>query len=175
MQPFRGRLLQTSVLAMILTASAIGLANAAIPNSITKVYVGCLNSLGAVRLIDHQAGKRCKSTERTISWNQRGQSGPVGAPGADGVSGREIVTEDFVMSVDAMSGTSIVECPDGKVPVGGGYDYGKGFDRPRGQYGAVFMDASYPTETGWAVQWYHETAQNLEVPFTAYAVCAMAS
>src|SRR5690349_20499802 len=144
MHRVRARHVSTSVFAVLFALSAWTVTSAAIPHSVTKVYVACMNSLGSIRLIDHQAGKRCTSKERTISWNQRGPTGAAGKDGANGVSGYEIVTKDFVISLDAMTGTSVVACPEGKVVIGGGYDYGKGFDRPRGQYGPLFMDASYP-------------------------------
>jgi len=44
-------------------------AYAAIPNSSTGVITGCRNnSTGALRVIDYQAGTRCKSGETTLNW-----------------------------------------------------------------------------------------------------------
>jgi Collagen triple helix repeat (20 copies) len=153
---------------------------------------------GAVRLIDFQAGKRCHTGEKAIVWNQRGQAGPAGvdgqsgapgakgadgapgskgadgAPGANGVSGYEIVTQDFTMTLGVVSGTSTVQCPDGKVAIGGGYDYSDLFTKNVGPKWENFIGASYPTGTGWSVKWWHEI-DNLAIDFSVYAVCALAS
>lgn len=40
---------------------------------------------GAVRVIDHN--KRCLSSEKTLSWNQKGGSGPAGVQGQPGAQG----------------------------------------------------------------------------------------
>jgi hypothetical protein len=183
------RVIAVSVLGVVLGASAFGLVNAAIPHSVTKVFVACRASGGTIRIIDHQAGSRCQSTEKTLQWNQRGPAGPPGPAGADGadgsagadgpqgpagVSGYEVVTDDFVMTLQAESGTSTVECPTGKVPIGGGYDYSDLFTKNVAPKYENFIGASYPTGTGWAVKWYHGI-ENLEINFSVYAVCASAS
>lgn len=76
------------------TLLVAGVATAAIPNSSTKVVTTCVNkSTGVVRVIDAQAGKRCKARERTLTLNQKGAAGlngatgAVGAPGATGATG----------------------------------------------------------------------------------------
>jgi hypothetical protein len=52
------------------------------------VINGCyLKKLGAVRVIDAEAGAKCTSLEKVISWNQQGQPGPPGAAGAKGEPG----------------------------------------------------------------------------------------
>jgi len=46
-----------------------GAAIAAIPSSTTATYTGCVaKSSGALRVVDAQAGKKCTSKEKTISW-----------------------------------------------------------------------------------------------------------
>jgi hypothetical protein len=102
-----------------------------------------------------------------------GPSGASGAPGADGVSGYEVVTGDFAMTLNVDSGTSTVDCPSGKVPVGGGYDFSDLFHYSIASNYEDFMAASYPTATGWAVKWYHGI-DNLVIQFSVYAVCAVA-
>ena len=48
-----------------------GVALAAIPSSTTAAFTGCVAKTGgALRVIDAQAGKKCKSTEKTISWSK---------------------------------------------------------------------------------------------------------
>ena len=100
--------------------------------------------------------------------------GSAGPPGADGVSGREVVTGDFVMTLQVEYGTSTVDCPAGKVPVAGGYDYSDLFTKGVAPKYENFIGASYPTATGWAVKWYHGI-DNLAINFSVYAICALAS
>jgi hypothetical protein len=182
----------TVALAMVLAGLTIGLASASIPNSSTKVFVACMNSLGQIRMIDHQAGKRCRTGEKTLQWNQRGPTGamgppgPIGSPGPSGsvgetgdqgpagVSGYEVVTDDFVMTLGVVSGTSTVECPDGKVAIGGGYDYSDLFTKFVEAKWENFIGASYPDGSGWTVKWFHNM-DNLAINFSVYAVCATAS
>jgi hypothetical protein len=57
------------VAAMILAGG--GVAIAAIPSSSTAKFTGCVAKTGgALRVIDAQAGKKCKSSEKTISWSK---------------------------------------------------------------------------------------------------------
>ena len=194
MHRVRARHVATSVFAVLFALTAWTFTSAAIPHSVTRVYVACMNSLGSIRVIDHQAGKRCTSKERTISWNQRGPTGargpqgdpgPTGAPGQDGsdgadggvgpagVSGYEVVSGDFVMALNVESGTSSVDCPTGKVPISGGYDYSGLFANNVNAKWENFVGASYPTATGWTVKWWHNMS-SLVINFSVYAVCAAA-
>lgn len=178
-----------AALGIILVISAAGFARAAIPDSDTKVYTACVSDDGSIRLINYENGKRCKDAEKTRTWNKAGQAGADGANGADGadglkgetgdqgpagVSGYEIVTDDFVMTLNVEYGTSTVDCPEGKVPIGGGYDYSHLFTNSAAAKEKNFMGASYPTETGWTVKWYHGL-EGIATQFTVYAVCATAS
>jgi hypothetical protein len=49
---------------------------AAIPSSPAGVFTACVSTAaatkGALRVIDAQAGETCKTTEKTVTWNQRG-------------------------------------------------------------------------------------------------------
>ena len=48
-----------------------GVAVAAIPSTATGTITGCVNrSTAAVRIVDFEAGKRCSSRERTITWSR---------------------------------------------------------------------------------------------------------
>ena len=68
-----------------------GVAMAAIPSTATGKITACVNKQSAaVRIIDSQAGKRCKPTEKTVTWNAvgpRGATGPAGPAGAPGERG----------------------------------------------------------------------------------------
>lgn len=57
--------------ASVATLVGGAVAFAAIPSTTSGQITACVNkSTAAVRIIDHQAGKRCKSGERTISWSK---------------------------------------------------------------------------------------------------------
>jgi hypothetical protein len=66
------------VAVVILVAATAGVAGAwaAIPSNPGRVFTGCVSTAaatkGALRMIDAQAGVKCKATEQTITWNQRG-------------------------------------------------------------------------------------------------------
>ncbi|HEY3831229.1 MAG TPA: hypothetical protein VGO03_02965 [Acidimicrobiia bacterium] len=66
------------VVVLIVAAAIAGVAGAwaAIPTSPGGVFTGCVSTAaatkGALRVIDAQAGVKCKATEQTITWNQRG-------------------------------------------------------------------------------------------------------
>ena len=48
-----------------------GVAVAAIPSTATGTITACVsNRDAAVRIIDFQAGKRCSTSERTVTWNR---------------------------------------------------------------------------------------------------------
>ena len=54
-----------------MTIAGGGVAIASIPSSSTAKFTGCVAKTGgALRVIDAQAGKKCKSTEKTISWSK---------------------------------------------------------------------------------------------------------
>ena len=69
---------------------------------------------GTIRLIDAEAGATCKKGEQLVTWNSQGQ------PGADGVSGYEIVSiegsQEFTSTVSSVFHTAV--CPEGKVALG---------------------------------------------------------
>lgn len=182
------RRLLVAASAALLVLAMVGVVSAAIPNSSTKVYVACMDRYGKIRLIDHQAGARCLSSEKTLTWNQRGPTGltgPMGSPGPSGepgvegpqgvpgVSGYEVVTVDDTMALNVASGTTTAECPTGKVPIGGGYDLSDLFAKNVNAKWENFVGASYPSSSGWVVKWWHNM-DTLIVNFRVYAICASA-
>ena len=65
-----------------------GVAVAAIPATGTGQITGCRTiTTGALRVIDYQAGKRCTTKERYLTWNVKGVAGPRGLTGATGPRG----------------------------------------------------------------------------------------
>lgn len=85
-------------LAVALTVGT-GVALASIPASPSGVITACYGpAIGALRVIDAQAGAKCTKTEKQLTWNQtgpqgaagaQGPAGPVGAPGPAGATGQQ--------------------------------------------------------------------------------------
>ncbi len=100
----------TAVAVAALVVATGGIAFATIPASDGVIHACFLKSGGTLRVIDSATGK-CKSTEQSLSWNQRGIPG---APG--GLSGYQRVSERF-----ANTQRGVARCPEGKMAVGGGY------------------------------------------------------
>jgi hypothetical protein len=70
--------------------SVAGLAEAAIPESGTQVFHGCVDRQGRLRVIDTDAGQQCvggRLGETAIQWNAQGPAGPQGIPGLAGPAG----------------------------------------------------------------------------------------
>ena len=60
----------TILLSVVALVAGGGLAFAAIPST-TGSFTGCVNKTsGALRVIDYQAGRRCATTENTITWSK---------------------------------------------------------------------------------------------------------
>jgi hypothetical protein len=104
----------------------------------------------------------------------QGQTGPTGPAGSPGVSGREVVQATTTTAANPASGTSVaasVNCPAGKVPLGGGVSVTptSGANATR-----ITLRSSVPTATGW------QATAVTTAPFTggtaaavtAFAVCA---
>lgn len=108
----RSTLLAALAGALGLTIGAAVFALAA-PSS-TEITACVSKSSGAMRL--RTPALPCKSTENPVSWNREG------APGADGVSGYEVVKVEDEFTAQGLLGavSESVPCPTGKVVVGGG-------------------------------------------------------
>lgn len=127
----------TAMAFVALVVALGGVATAAIPGADGKI-VGCYEAKkGALRVIDAEGGVTCEKYETQIAWDQAGTPGPQGPQGATGpqgpqgetgqtgpaggLSGYEVVKGELVGG--AVSGLSAEAfCPEGKVPVGGGYN-----------------------------------------------------
>ena len=69
----KGRGLTGFVVGVVATLTLVGggVAIAAIPSTTTAKFNGCVNKdTGVLRVINYQAGKRCKKSEKGISWAQ---------------------------------------------------------------------------------------------------------
>lgn len=65
-----------TIAVVVAVVAGVAVAWAAIPSSPGAVFTGCVSTAtatkGALRVIDAQAGDKCKATEKAITWNQRG-------------------------------------------------------------------------------------------------------
>src|SRR3954468_1560940 len=91
MRALLGRRHARLAVAMIVVAAVTsGIAYAAIPDG-GGVFNACvLKNVGTIRLIDtSKSGLQghCSNVETEVTWNQQGQPGAAGAPGAKGDKG----------------------------------------------------------------------------------------
>jgi len=83
----------------------------AIPNSTTGTITGCYSkSSGTLRVIDKQIGKKCRSTERELTW---AQAGPAGNGGGTDFHVRDAADHDLGVLV---SGPPSDESPEPGAP-----------------------------------------------------------
>lgn len=174
--PHRRRLLLPALIATVLAATTVT-ALAAIPNTSTGVIDGCSKSGGApsglltpskgsLRVIDSEAGERCRSGETPIQWNQQGRKGDPGQPGPagrDGVSGYEVVSADHLSSGIGLQ-TFTAQCPTGKLATGGGFS-SLDFDPDQ----SVYASRPTPDKTAWEATVFFRAEGIRSV---VYAICA---
>jgi hypothetical protein len=103
----------------VLIAGGTTIAVASIPDS-SGVIHACLKD-GKLRVIDSDAGQTCTASEQALSWNQTGPAGSQGPAGTNGFSGYKLIR----MGPVSFTGNDLrrveVQCPEGKVPLGGGW------------------------------------------------------
>jgi hypothetical protein len=87
--------------------------------------------------------------------------GPEGEPGADGVSGWERIVESRTMGPSTFA-SFVVACPEGKVPVGGGFD-ASFFD--------VIVYKSHPTSNNQWLITARNTNETLNRHIVGYVIC----
>jgi hypothetical protein len=75
--------------ASILSATFAVAANAAIPDGGGVIHGCYAPPNGSLRVIDTGANAACKSTEKSVNWNQTGIQGPKGDQGVPGPKGDE--------------------------------------------------------------------------------------
>lgn len=97
-----------------------------------------------------------------------GPQGPPGAPGAPGVSGYEIVQESTTFGSPMEGNSSFTfgrSCPAGKKALGGGGGSNKF---------PVVIQKSQPTNngSGWRIDFHNTSADDLDIEYTIFIVCA---
>src|SRR6478672_4930499 len=114
---------------VLVGAMATGVALAAVPDRHGVVHA-CYAPKDHYRLRILDTAKRttCPAGQRAVSWNRTGPPGQDGAPGQDGTPGQDgvagytavtAITDYTQFDTGAMA---TANCPNGTVPVGGGYD-----------------------------------------------------
>jgi hypothetical protein len=192
----------SGIVVLVAIIVGVGVAAAAIPDSSTGIITACYQKQrGMLRVIDAQAGQRCRKSERQLSWSQKGPQGPVGPPGPagppgpqgpqgePGISGREVVSASFTAegqppcppnALCALQTTrKAALCPPGKNVLGGGYLLTQNQLVRHDVYGSRPINAGEfgynATTPGWGVEIvnYAEKNPNNFIGFTVYATCAI--
>jgi hypothetical protein len=161
-------------------AALTGVAYATIPGG-DGVIVGCYKNSGSnLRVID-AAVDTCGPNETALPWSQtgpQGTSGAPGEPGAPGISGYEIVSNSVVRESGFGVGGGFVNCPAGKVPLGGGAGVSDPEDDDGSFFSAGQVTMDFPFSeggvSGWKANFVRVVVPNQSPPFTTtvYAVCA---
>src|SRR5262245_44092591 len=116
------RKLGRTVLASAVAVGVVGVASiayGAVPSS-DGTITACVDSKGAVKVIDAEAGQVCGPSRETLTWNQEGPAGPAGLADLETVYNES----DLNSSGDK---TVFATCPSGKQALGGGSGvYGEG-------------------------------------------------
>jgi hypothetical protein len=176
------------LLAAVVTAGLAGTAYATIPGGDGVIHGCYTKSGGTLRVVDASVTK-CKSTETSLNWAQRGLPGPQGDPGQPGPAGPQGEqgeqgepgapgglagrVRSFAQSDEnsVFTKTEVANCPSGKVPVGGGAR----IDRINASFTTVpevAVGQSEPTDTGWRVEAHEVVPTDLPWLVMAFAVCA---
>lgn len=175
--PFAGRrsarLGAIAAAALGLTASMLGgVAHADIPGA-GGVYTGCYSrSSGVLRVIDFEAGQRCRSGELTVRWNQTGPTGPTGPQGLQGIQGPKGDTGPAgTLNITEHQGDSVLvpaqgaefataTCPAGQNAVSSGYI---------GDVGVYpVLTERFPDSSTWTIQFVNTTNSAKRVSTIVY-------
>ena len=173
------------LLGAIAFAALAGTAYATIPGGDGVIHGCYAKSGGTLRVIDASV-TTCKSGETALDWSKNGLPGPQGEPGETGPAGPHgepgapgglagyvrLFAQSDESSVSVR--TQLVQCPSGKVPVGGG---GR-VDRINASFvmvPEVAIGQSEPTATGWVVEAHEVVPTDLPWVVLAFVVCADAA
>lgn len=140
-----------------------GMAHASIPDSGGVIHACYAQKDGSLRVIDSPS-QTCQSKETALNWNAQGPQGP---PGANGVSGYEVVT----VHDPAPSGSAdiTVLCPSGKKALGGGGEETPPFE----SVGTIESSRPLLDGTGWRFVIRGPGLPGSGNGVDAYATCAL--
>jgi hypothetical protein len=123
-----------------------GVAYGAVPSSDGSI-TACVDSKGAVKVIDAEAGEVCSPSRKTLTWNQEGPAGPAGLADLETVYEESDLNSNGDKTVFAM-------CPTGKQALGGGGGvYGEFIGEGQVIVDGVGLVQDHPfNEYGWAAR-----------------------
>jgi len=140
----------------LLAIGAVG-AYAAVPSSTNGSITTCMDSHGALKVIDAEAGVTCASGKKTLTF----RSGvPIGALHA--------ATGDSIENSTAFKGKS-VSCPAGTAVTGGGGSVGASLNAD--PYAPIALTRSIPQPNGWYVSATEMAPYDGDWRLTVYAEC----
>jgi hypothetical protein len=144
-------------LAALLVVVAGGIAYAAIPGADGTIN-GCYKmSDGTLRVIDAEAGEKCKSSEKPIAWSQTGPPGPPG----ESPRWTQVFNNGTIQP--GLSSMDLV-CPSGYVARAGGWN----FNSP-GAHIRVWRNIVSPSDSRiWELGFQNEDSQPWFVTGTAF-------
>jgi hypothetical protein len=197
----RGRSLGT-ILGICLALLCSTVVVAAIPDAQGVISTCYHRKSGVLRIIDNEAGKKCKTNENPLQWNQlgpqglpgpqgpqgeaglqgemglqgpQGEPGPQGAAGPAGISGYEVVyyESNFDSETPKRGGAF---CPNGKRVIGGGAEVFPGIAVGGGlRNSPAAITSSLPvllTYDEWFASASEITPDNGNWQLSVYAICA---
>ena len=99
-----------------------------------------------------------------------GPGGERGAQGPPGLSGHQVLTQQFSLPNNSSFATYEVSCPEGKVPLGGGHS----LSPMHIQVSNIKIGGTHPISRGWSLIVQHQPNFQGAVQFTltVYAICA---
>lgn len=176
----RERLHRLGVVVTAAAGFAIMASGVAVAVHDAQTIHGCAHQHhGALRVVD--GADQCNPSESPLEWNEQGEAGP---PGADGISGYEIVSHDEPNPEGNTSVTSTISCPSGKRVMGGGITALMipmfSTEVVEGSTEAMLLSGSHPTGDGtaWSVRYEIRTYEHKAGDFVGvrlYAACASVS
>src|SRR5262245_51204926 len=78
-----------TLVGMLIVGFGAGAGYMAFASTTGDTYYACVTSKGDIYRVRVNAKYACLGSDKSISWNQRGQPGPVGPTGAQGPEGPE--------------------------------------------------------------------------------------
>jgi hypothetical protein len=177
------------LVAVVVTAVSAGAAYATIPGGDGLIHGCYTKSGGTLRVIDASVTK-CKSTETSLDWSQRGLPGPQGDPGEPGPPGPQgeqgepgapggLAGHEVLGAQSAENSSNkfvTVLCPAGKLPVGGGAElFGAGNVNSAPSEVALDSTAITSSGDGWRAEAHEVVPTDTAWQLNVKVICAAAA
>lgn len=149
----------------IMTVAGVTFATGGIPSPTGEIHACYAKHSGKLRVVT--GPNKCRKTERSLKWNQRGPAGIAARETQEG-SERIAPPSNPNQSPSGFS-SATVTCPAGKEVLGGGFRLGGGID-DLGENLRV-LSSSPSGANGWRVSVRNESTTKPHL-FRAVAICA---